>query len=435
MERVISRWSFSSALDTEDVGLRSPIAEIERRVSSLANGYLTVFGSEGTWQIHLENGRIVYAANSIAPFDRLDLHLRRMSHRVSILVAETRAQLRRMFEPANALADRHRSDYDAICWLVKQRYLSSAEGATLVEGLIQEVMESLLLCPEARCEFVSQMENVPRFCHVNWAELLGVCQQRIEKWQALAPHICSPYQRPYLFSQSQAQQKLSSRLQQRLASLLKGHSFRQLSALMDQDELKLAEGLLPYIVDGTVLLRSPKPPFDRLPSIPSATIALTPVSNSPQPEAKTVPALLKATAAPALVPGSPSAREPQPMPITYTIACIDDSPSILREMRRFLDDETFDVHVIDDPLKALIRVIRLRPDLILLDIGMPNIDGYRICRLLRNHTLFCNTPIVMVTGNTSLIDRAKARFAGASDYLTKPFTRSQLLEVVFRHLS
>jgi twitching motility two-component system response regulator PilG len=66
---------------------------------------------------------------------------------------------------------------------------------------------------------------------------------------------------------------------------------------------------------------------------------------------------------------------------------------------------------------------------------MPNLDGYELCSLLRRHPSFKNTPIIMVTGNTGFIDRAKAKLVGASGYLTKPFTQPELLKMVFKHLS
>jgi twitching motility two-component system response regulator PilG len=91
--------------------------------------------------------------------------------------------------------------------------------------------------------------------------------------------------------------------------------------------------------------------------------------------------------------------------------------------------------MINDPVKALMQIVRSKPDLILLDVTMPNLDGYELCSLLRRHPSFKNTPVVMVTGNTGFIDRAKARLVGASSYLTKPFTQSELLKTVFKHLT
>ncbi|MGD1895387.1 MAG: response regulator [Phormidesmis sp.] len=118
----------------------------------------------------------------------------------------------------------------------------------------------------------------------------------------------------------------------------------------------------------------------------------------------------------------------------YTVACIDDSPTVLNAIQMFLEDQSLSVVAINDPVKALMQIVRSKPDLILLDITMPNLDGYELCALLRRHPRYKRTPIVMVTGNTGLIDRARAKLVRASGYLTKPFTQSELLKMVFTHL-
>ncbi len=118
----------------------------------------------------------------------------------------------------------------------------------------------------------------------------------------------------------------------------------------------------------------------------------------------------------------------------YTIACIDDSPTILRSIKNFLDEHEFSVVTINDPVKALIQILRSKPDLILLDVEMPNLDGYELCSLLRRHSTFKNTPIIMVTGRTGFLDKAKAKMVRSSGYLTKPFNQADLLKIVFKHL-
>jgi two-component system, chemotaxis family, response regulator PixG len=90
--------------------------------------------------------------------------------------------------------------------------------------------------------------------------------------------------------------------------------------------------------------------------------------------------------------------------------------------------------LIDDSVKALMKLSTIRPDLILLDVGMPNVDGYQLCALIRKSSVLKEIPIVMVTGNKGLIDRARARLAGATDYLTKPFAQADLLKIVMRYL-
>ena len=208
---------------------------------------------------------------------------------------------------------------------------------------------------------------------------------------------------------------------------MKGFSFRQLAVLMRQDEIKLIQWLRPYILDKTILLREPQFPFDQLPKIPQVpqkqvyqkiTSARTENTTNKVPSVSGV--------APMTKPGN--IRE------KYKVVCVDDSPTILNEISRFLDEKNFDVFKITDPLKALMQIVRIKPDIILLDVGMPNINGYELCSLVRNNSMFKNTPIVMVTGNTGIIDRAKAKMVGASGYLTKPFNQSDLLKIVFKHI-
>lgn len=119
---------------------------------------------------------------------------------------------------------------------------------------------------------------------------------------------------------------------------------------------------------------------------------------------------------------------------TYNIVCIDDSKAVVNAIKMYLDDNLFSVVGINDPLKALMQVIRLKPDLILLDITMPTLDGYELCSLLRKHSALKETPIIMVTGKKGIINRVKAKMVKASDYITKPFGKKDLLKVIFKYI-
>ncbi len=119
---------------------------------------------------------------------------------------------------------------------------------------------------------------------------------------------------------------------------------------------------------------------------------------------------------------------------TYTIVCIDDSRAVVNAIKMYLDDNIFAVVGINDPLKALMQVVRLKPDLILLDITMPTLDGYELCSLLRKHSSLKETPIIMVTGKKGIINRVKAKMVKASDYITKPFHKKDLLKVIFKYI-
>ena len=397
-----------------------PISLLEKLLTSQSNGYLQVLHESVTWSIYLENGEVTYASHSIDPFERLERHLRRLSHQITTLTSEVRTQVHLNFEAETRQHPTQNFDYQAICWLVKQQYLSPQEAATLVERLTKEVIELFLLVQGGSCRLYSKLNEFPTFCHFKFQSLTEICKKQLQDWQALGPKIWSPYQRPYLFNQSQNYQNLSAEQKKKLGSMMRGLSLRHIAAILDQDEFKVAQTLHPLILDGTVLLREPHPPFDQLPRFSNNSLQLV-----YRPEA--TPTNVKTDMTLAGIPTVPSQRK-------YKIACVDDSSTILNEIDRFLEDGDFSVFTINDSVKALIEINRIKPDLILLDVGMPTVDGYKLCRLIRNHSLFKTTPVVMVTGNTGLIDRARAKLVGATDYMTKPFTQAELLKMVFRYL-
>ncbi|MFM2060360.1 MAG: hypothetical protein RLZZ507_30 [Cyanobacteriota bacterium] len=118
----------------------------------------------------------------------------------------------------------------------------------------------------------------------------------------------------------------------------------------------------------------------------------------------------------------------------YTIFCVDDSPLVLNTIRGFLDEQIFSVIGVTDSLKALMEIFHLKPDMIFLDVTMPNLDGYEVCSLLRKQASFKNTPVIMVSEKASLIDRAKAKLVRASGCLTKPLNQGDFLKMIFQHM-
>ena len=115
------------------------------------------------------------------------------------------------------------------------------------------------------------------------------------------------------------------------------------------------------------------------------------------------------------------------------IMVIDDSPTVRKVMETCLRRENFDVRCFSDGVEA-IRWLGLRearvPDLVLLDIGLPKMDGYEVARRLKEKTSFNNTIIVMLTRRDSVIDRLKGRLAGAKEYITKPFKIQDVINSV-----
>lgn len=116
------------------------------------------------------------------------------------------------------------------------------------------------------------------------------------------------------------------------------------------------------------------------------------------------------------------------------IACIDDSHTIQRIVKMTLLVGGFDVISITEPAKAMTIFVRQKPDLILMDINMPEIDGYKLAYIMRQSTLLKDIPIVMLTGRDGVMDRVKAKMIGALDYICKPFNSQDLIQSVQKNL-
>ena len=117
-----------------------------------------------------------------------------------------------------------------------------------------------------------------------------------------------------------------------------------------------------------------------------------------------------------------------------TIACIDDSPSICQTMESIITEAGYNFVKEMDGLRAIAVLLSRKPDLIFLDLVMPNTNGYEICSQLRKLTFFKNTPIVILTGNDGIVDRVRAKMVGSTDFLGKPAKPEQVLETIEKYV-
>lgn len=115
------------------------------------------------------------------------------------------------------------------------------------------------------------------------------------------------------------------------------------------------------------------------------------------------------------------------------VLVIDDSKTIRRTAENLLTKAGCDVITAADGFEALGKIVDDRPHLIFVDITMPRLDGYQTCALIKNNKLLRHTPVIMLSSKDGLFDRAKGRMVGAEQYLTKPFTREELLGAIRRH--
>tara|TARA_R110002095_G_scaffold129767_1_gene112511 strand:- start:463 stop:912 length:450 start_codon:yes stop_codon:yes gene_type:complete len=115
------------------------------------------------------------------------------------------------------------------------------------------------------------------------------------------------------------------------------------------------------------------------------------------------------------------------------VMIIDDSKTIRKSAETLLIKEGCEVLTAEDGFEALAIIAVNKPDIIFVDIMMPRLDGYQTCTLIKNNRQFRDTPVIMLTSKDSIFDKARGRIVGSEEYLTKPFTRDDLLQAVSRH--
>ena len=388
----------------------NPVKLLTNLANSNTNGRLQVKSERVIWNIYIANGQIKCAANSVQQLMvTLDHHLRFLGLQNAAAAAKSipNSQAEGDFSTMSWLEGGR--IIPSINWLVLREHLHRTEAEKIFASLSLEAIESLLWLREGEYKW-NKNANLPQhalaarvtFQDLELSNSIKEIEQKIKGWKKFNPLIVSPYQCPYL-EDSQKLTESSAPILLKLEKFLKGLSFRQLALILNQDELKIAQLLNSSIKSGEITVRSPQAPFNLLPSIPmdrSDTAFIADINTGKK----------------------------------YKVACIDDSPTILDEMQRFLSSEAYEITRIEDPLKAAPILLRFKPDLILMDISMPNINGYKLCSFFRASASLKKVPIIMVSGRTGFIDKTRAKMVGATDYLTKPFSKEDLLSVVNKYL-
>ena len=372
------------------------------------NGFLQVTHNNVTWKIFVSQGKLRYAQHSVQTLDTLNYHLAQLGHAsITQLEADMDSMNPATWGALSATADH----------LLQQGQLDGTSLAKLKHAIAKEALETLLWLPAGSAEWHDEPNATVSDDMPELSQVLTELETRLQSWQNLTPNIESPHQQPYCpdttkLSQPVPNGMLNPGLLAMLAKLMQNKSIGELSIFLKQDRLKVAQLLSPYIQQGVIQLREAAAPFNLLPNIPalaSAAPTETPQQSTPS------------------AGGNSSGKRQK-------IVCIDDSPAMLETIEGYLGSEGFDVATVENPMESLSTMFAMKPDLILMDVSMPGINGNRLCQILKRSSVFKEVPIIMVSGNTGALDKAKSESSGATDYLTKPFSKSDLLAIVDTHL-
>lgn len=337
------------------------------------------------WFVFFLNGKIAYASDSERSLSRLRDYLRRYKANTALDHLELPS-----IDSINA------PEYGYLWVLLEKHILTPAQGRSIIQSMIRETLFDLLSLHNGYFVFEVSPALAPQLTTLEIAPLVTKIMKQVQEWKQFHPQIQSPNQCPVITDLVQLRAALPETAFRTLRQWADGKtSLRQLSRYLNRDILTVAKAIYPYVRKGWVQLVSA-----------TAHEASTPRWDG---EAKGIPQVPR-------------------------IVCIDDDMAIGKTVEYILQAKGYEVTAIRDPVQALTLVFQSKPDLILCDLAMPELDGYEICGMLRQSTAFRQTPIIMLTGKDGFIDRVRARMVGSTDYLTKPFGASELLMLLEKYI-
>jgi chemotaxis family two-component system response regulator PixG len=352
---------------------------------------------EEQWVFYLYLGQIMYATGGVHPVRRFQRNL--AVHCTQMLVNTNRSTLQQDLVGLNATASTLCWEYKLLSLWVAQKKITSQQASNMIQAVVAEVLFDLAQAMRVIYQINPDNSLSNPLVLIDVHEALAKLQQSWQVWRNSMIADYSPNSAPLIKQPAEMRKRTSDALYQRLAQLLNGQrTLRDLAVQMQQDVVQVIRSLLPYIQWEWVELMS-------IPDLPSPVD--TPVPETPRSQAESKGSL---------------------------IACVDDSPLVRQTMQSLLSAAGYQFLGVDDAMRAFGILLARKPDLIFLDLVMPNANGYEICAQLRKLACFRNTPIVILTGNDGIVDRVRAKLVGASDFLSKPVDAGIVLSVIRKHL-
>lgn len=338
------------------------------------------------WTFYLDQGQILYATGGVHQIRRWQRYLATYCPQILI------NQLNLPRELAGSAWE-----YQLLGLWLKQQKISPEQVTQIIREIVNEVLFDILLAEEVM--YQTQPDDSLSWqllSLIDVQQVLTTAQLHKQSWQtAKLTKIC-PNKALYIKRPDLLAQQTSTSTYRQLSALLNGQrTIRDLASQTKRQIWEIPSSLLPYIQTGTI----------ELIDIPDLPVWLS------------------------TAPEKFSSAAPLKKP---TIACIDDSPLVCQMMEHIVTKAGYQFIAVQDPLRAIATLLNSKPDLIFLDLVMPNLNGYEICTRLRKISAFQDTPIVILSGN--IIDRVRAKLVGASDCLDKPVKSESVLRVVSNYL-
>ncbi|MGB3535559.1 MAG: response regulator [Microcoleaceae cyanobacterium] len=311
-------------------------------------------------------------------------------------------------EPTMPLQPDQLWEYQLLHQGVLQKELTLTQAKAVIGRVTLEVLLSLSCYIDLTNHWEPQYTNNPALLlgHLSLSrrELKSLFEKVLQmqyQWQQANLSNLSPTLSPIL------DQKVKSKKLTRWYPYLKGtYTLWDIALEMGKSVVSVTKALKPLMQKG--LLQ-----FCHLPDLPQPNQVRQPKAMTQLPAKSPIPM-----------------RRSRPL-----IACIDDDPMTMYTLKRILEPLGCQVVNIEDPVKGLAKVAEYKPDMIFLDLVMPNANGYIVCKFLRNSMVFQDTPVVILTSRDTVIDRNYAQLAGASEFLAKPADPKVTVRVIRKYLA
>lgn len=347
------------------------------------------------WLFYLYQGQIIYATGEIHPVRRWQRNLAAYCPQMTA----SRFALSRDLAGIDAAASTSCWEYQLLSLWVAKQQITREQAARMIRAVVTEVLFDVAQAMRVVYQINPDKKLSTPLVLIDVQDAIAEVQQLWQSWQDAQLTNYSPNSSLVIKQPEELQKRTSTQVYYTLIQVLNGqNTLYDLAVQMKRDVVQVARSLLPYIN--------------------LALVELIPIPDLPPP----------------VSPPTPQKPATPAKPSGPLVACVDDSPLVCQTMDSLLTAAGYQFVGVDDPLRAFAILLARKPDVIFLDLVMPNANGYEICTQLRKLACFRNTPILILTGNDGIVDRVRAKLVGASDFLSKPIDAGTVLNVIRKHL-
>jgi two-component system, chemotaxis family, response regulator PixG len=397
------------------------LIEILEQSSKHSDEELILTTHAAVWDLHLVHGQLLYAADQFHPVRRWDRALKRHCPNW-----DWRAE-------SFQILDHHTWQLCLLEQGISQERLSLVRAKLIIRNLVQECLFELICCGDLKLNRKPYSAAILTKCRgvaLSFWEMSSL-QNRVnilwQQWQSANLNALSPTLSPILKESKSANTSQTLPISE---IYLNGQfTLWDIAWELEQSVVEVAQALIP-------LAQQKQLEFQAVPDLPlpwvkqpaqATRTLLEPKFGTEQP----IQPIEAIQTLPEPILPEPAVPPTNQQPL---IACIDDSPVLAHSLKKILVPAGYQMLSIQEPMRGFTQLIEHKPDLILLDLLLPNADGYSICKFLRDTPVFEKVPIIILTGQNSSIDRMRAKLAGATEFLTKPPHPDELLQLVQKHI-